>query len=326
MLLSICIATFNRSVKLGRTLSVLTGQLASVDAKEVEIIVGDNHSEDDTEKVLDGFAAAHHFVRYIRQPTNLGAEANYRSVIDTAQGEYIWLLSDDDYILDGCVERLLRVLHCNPDVDYVFVNYELWREDESRVSGPSLCASTVDARVLGLDELYLATRFANSFISSNVYRKAAWTRNMDSSLLHTLWPQLYVASRIVEKGAAYVICEPLLRMGCLSIEASRAEKTRQGNDHFYMDAHLLYMDFVAAASERMRQPHAIALAHRYVLNDNPYQIIHYRNTALGYSLPYMRYVFARMRSYQPLRAVGYVRGLHALSIVQERSTYLGGCR
>lgn len=304
--LSICIATYNRSAKLQRTLAALVQQISRVGGGVIEVVVGDNHSEDGTDRVLMNFSSNHTALRYIRHAKNIGAEKNYESVIQASRGEYVWLLSDDDYVLEGCIEKILDVLVQNRDLHYIFVNYLLWNEALQCVTGPSECVAKKDCRVTGVEQFFLMTRFSNSFVGSNIYKKSSWTECHEAKFFETYWPQLYISCKIVERYCGYVIAEPLMMMGCLPIEVSRAEKRKQGNDHFYMDAHVMYMQFVDYIRFQMLGSDARKLACRQILDANLYQIEHYKKTAAGYSLAYIRSVFADMVRFQALRrSIGF---------------------
>ena len=68
--LSICIATYNRGAFIGETLDCLLPQLS----EEVELLVLDGASPDQTQSVVEARMAACPFIRYQREPTNSGVD------------------------------------------------------------------------------------------------------------------------------------------------------------------------------------------------------------------------------------------------------------
>jgi glycosyltransferase involved in cell wall biosynthesis len=61
-----------------------------------ELIISDNASMDNTEIICKKFAEQDKRIRYIRQPENFGATANFRYVLDQSSGEYfMWAAHDD---------------------------------------------------------------------------------------------------------------------------------------------------------------------------------------------------------------------------------------
>lgn len=61
-----------------------------------ELIISDNASTDGTEGICLEYAARDARIRYIRQPKNLGALANFKFVLDEARGaHFMWAATDD---------------------------------------------------------------------------------------------------------------------------------------------------------------------------------------------------------------------------------------
>lgn len=106
LLVSVCIPTCNRADLIGKTLDALISQLTP----EMEIIVSDNASSDDTAATVSARAAQCGSLRGFRNDTNIGLDANTIQAVRHAQGEYCWLLSDDDIVLPGAVERIIATL------------------------------------------------------------------------------------------------------------------------------------------------------------------------------------------------------------------------
>jgi glycosyltransferase involved in cell wall biosynthesis len=92
-LVSVGIPTFNRPEGLRRTLGLICGQTYP----NLEILISDNASPGpETEEVVREFAAADERIAYFRQPTNIGAIANFRFVLAKASGDYFMWAADDD--------------------------------------------------------------------------------------------------------------------------------------------------------------------------------------------------------------------------------------
>lgn len=75
--LSICIPTFNRSQYLRLTLESITNQELFQNSDEIEIVISDNCSSDDTQSVTEQFQTLYpEKISFHRQAINLG-EANF---------------------------------------------------------------------------------------------------------------------------------------------------------------------------------------------------------------------------------------------------------
>jgi hypothetical protein len=88
----------------------------------------------------------------------------------------------------------------------------------------------------------------------------------------------------------------MLMMRCLSPLASRTEKKNQGNDHFYIDAHIMFIRFVDELSSQLVNPAAKKLGYDLVLGNNFFQIVIYKCTAEKYKIKYLTSVFYNLIS------------------------------
>lgn len=102
---SILIPTYNPSEYLAETLEAMTAQTGGV---EVEILVGDDGSEDT--EFLDSIRPEFEKrgVRFIRLPHG-GLSMARRRLLEYACGDYILFCDDDDYYAPGAVEYMLRL-------------------------------------------------------------------------------------------------------------------------------------------------------------------------------------------------------------------------
>ncbi len=74
----------------------------------LEIIVSDNCSTDDTESIVKSFSNRH--LKYIKHENNIGASNNFNYCLKKARGEFFLLLHDDDRIdadfVETCIKRV----------------------------------------------------------------------------------------------------------------------------------------------------------------------------------------------------------------------------
>lgn len=80
----------------GESIATCLESLLAQSHGDIEIIVSDNASTDDTGEIVEAFAARDSRIRYFRQPSNIGAHANFGFVLDVARGNYFMWAADDD--------------------------------------------------------------------------------------------------------------------------------------------------------------------------------------------------------------------------------------
>lgn len=117
-LLTIAIPTYNRAGDLGRLLEALRRELLGLEDR-VGLVIADNASTDHTGAVIDAFVASwtRGHVRVIRQSANLGMDGNFSACADVIDGDFFWVMGDDDLPVRGAVPALLGLLeHERPDL------------------------------------------------------------------------------------------------------------------------------------------------------------------------------------------------------------------
>jgi glycosyltransferase involved in cell wall biosynthesis len=97
---------FNGGAYLRESLDSILGQSFG----DFDLVISDNASTDGTEDICRGYSALDRRIRYIRQPRNLGATANYNTVFGEARGKYFKWASSNDKCCPGFFEKCIRVL------------------------------------------------------------------------------------------------------------------------------------------------------------------------------------------------------------------------
>lgn len=105
-LLTIAIPTYNGSKTICRVLDLLIPQLSD----EVELIILDNCSTDETPLIINSYQKKCNCIKYFRNQQNIGADGNFLECLKLASGKYVYLLSDDDVLIEGTLLRLRNFL------------------------------------------------------------------------------------------------------------------------------------------------------------------------------------------------------------------------
>ena len=110
--LSIGLPVYNGERFLAQALDCLLVQTF----QDFEIIISDNASTDRTSDISRDYARADRRVRYIRNPRNLGAIANFNRVFDLSSAPLFKWAAHDDLYHEDYLESCVRILDENPDV------------------------------------------------------------------------------------------------------------------------------------------------------------------------------------------------------------------
>lgn len=105
-LVSICIPTYNSAKFLREFLDSIVNQTYP----NKEIIISDNASTDETEKIVKEYVE-NYKIKYYRNDKNIGAEANFTRCIELAEGEFIAIYHSDDIYDKEIIARQVEYLN-----------------------------------------------------------------------------------------------------------------------------------------------------------------------------------------------------------------------
>lgn len=109
-LVSLLIPTFNNGGTVGESIESCLRQTY----KNLEVLIYDEASRDNTREVIQGYAAQDSRVRVMTSDTNSGPLRAWRKLLHEARGTYCTFVWSDDLILPRYVETLVKVLLENP--------------------------------------------------------------------------------------------------------------------------------------------------------------------------------------------------------------------
>jgi abequosyltransferase len=109
--LSICIPIYNCADFVGHALNSILPQAT----QEVEVVVYDGGSTDDTPNLMEWYVKNHVNFRYYRGTHRGGIDSDMAICADLAEGDYIWLFSGDDVMRPGAINQVL--LRTSTDYD-----------------------------------------------------------------------------------------------------------------------------------------------------------------------------------------------------------------
>ncbi|MBE7445024.1 MAG: glycosyltransferase family 2 protein [Planctomycetia bacterium] len=122
-LVSVVIPTYNREHTIVRAIQSVLNQTY----KTLEILIIDDNSTDNTEKVIQGFKDDR--MKYLRHTCNMGGSAARNSGIRIAKGEYIAFLDSDDEWLPEKIEKQLNIFFKSDDtVGVVYTGFYVVNE------------------------------------------------------------------------------------------------------------------------------------------------------------------------------------------------------
>ncbi|WP_037826787.1 glycosyltransferase family 2 protein [Streptomyces sp. NRRL B-1347] len=203
---TITVIVFNDAARLPRAVRSALRQTHG----DIEVVISDDHSTDDTPRVARALAAEDPRVTYLRLPENSGGcSAPRNRAIDIARAPYLMFLDSDDELPERAVESLLAA-HAERAADFVMGAVERVRVDTGRTSTwmPHLVAErrTVEGietePALLFEHLSTSKMYRRSFLDRNGLRFPEGIHYED---------QLFSAQAYCLAKAFTVIPEPVYR-------------------------------------------------------------------------------------------------------------------
>jgi glycosyltransferase involved in cell wall biosynthesis len=102
-LVSICIPVYNG----GKYLRQCLDSVLSQTFQNIEILIVDDCSTDDSPEIVQQYLKIHPSIRYFKNEKNLGLTGNWNKCIELANGEWIKFVFQDDFIENNCIEVFL---------------------------------------------------------------------------------------------------------------------------------------------------------------------------------------------------------------------------
>jgi GT2 family glycosyltransferase len=134
----------------GRFLDQCVNSVLGQQRIDVRVLVIDDASADNTTEVAEALAHKDQRVNVLRHRMNKGHITTYNEGIEWARADYMLLLSADDYLLPGALERATALMNGHPEVGFTFGNViELDNSGKERpAKSPIESADDTDKRVL----------------------------------------------------------------------------------------------------------------------------------------------------------------------------------
>ncbi|GEM_PF-1426464 len=197
-LLTIYIPTFNRAHLLGRMLVSLERSVEGIDPSKIEVVIRDNASTDQSAHIVEAHAGRLP-IRYFKNPHNRGGIANMLSCADEAQGEFIWMLGDDDLVLPDALSRILSQLETYPSFDGHIACHAVAAEEKRDSVEPGILKGELpefDTQLIRkelsrtqlerFEDVFTYTDIAAAlnFLSNVIFRKSLWLEHVQPYRKH----------------------------------------------------------------------------------------------------------------------------------------------
>ncbi|MEJ7768324.1 MAG: glycosyltransferase family 2 protein [Chitinophagaceae bacterium] len=204
MKFSVCVPQYNRIEYLLLSLE----NIAKQSYNNIEIVISDDCSTDDTTEKIEALKKAYRFpIVYSRNPVNYGYDRNYRRSIELASGDYCLLIGNDDTVYEtDTIELLVHFLQKNDLPEIGFCNYV-------EHSNPKVVvARAFKTAVLGAGNEVALKNYSNfSFVGGVIYKRDVFLKFNTDKFDKSVFAQMYLGVLMIAGGCRlFSIHEPVV--------------------------------------------------------------------------------------------------------------------
>lgn len=189
-LISIGVPVYNEARFLLQSLEALIHQ----DYPSIEIIISDNASSDETEKICREFAERYDKVNYHRYDDNLGPARNFSYVLQAATGKYFMWAAGHDLWARNYLSACVEILESHPKAIIAYGSSQ-WINEYEKTFGREY--GWVDTRGMNIIARYFTVFWGNMHPILGVIRREALD---DCPLINMVGADLIILSYLALKG------------------------------------------------------------------------------------------------------------------------------
>lgn len=204
-LVSVCIPAYNNAEYISETMDSILKQTY----QNLELVVVDDNSRDNTLEVLQKYAEKDDRVKVYHNEKNLGMSGNWNHCMELCEGEFIKLVCADDLLAENALEKEVQALIENPsavmsesDTKFVDLNGK-GKGFYKRFRAKGLVAGSKVARKGFFIKNYFGAPQANTFRKSAYQKVGGFDTDYTYILDYDFWVEL------AKLGDVYIIHEPL---------------------------------------------------------------------------------------------------------------------
>lgn len=126
IMVSVVVCTYMREKMLRQTLDAIVAQQTTY---PFEVIIGENHSTDNTLKVCQEYADKYDYIRVLAHEKNVGPLVNWTRCVKTARGKYIMDCCDDDWWSNpNKIQLQVDFMETHPECVMCHTDYDVYNE------------------------------------------------------------------------------------------------------------------------------------------------------------------------------------------------------
>ncbi len=212
--LTIGIPTYNGAKTIKDTLNSVVAQFDEHILENIEVLISNNKSTDNVVEIVDEYIDL--FPNNIRLITNeryeLKLDGNLINLFNNAQGEYLWIMSDDDAFEVNAFQKVLEIIKEYKNIGVIFSNYSECDASLNYLTTRLRDDIVEDSYCANGDEFFIKSKVLFGLISSLVFNVKDWQNaNLQKYIgLNSLHVGALI--EILSGKTSYIISDKLVKL------------------------------------------------------------------------------------------------------------------
>ena len=224
IIISVVMITYNQQDYIQQAIE---GILMQVGDFQLELIIADDHSKDNTEAIVNGIKQNHpngHWIKYTKHKTNKGILANSIGAFQQGKGKYMAICEGDDYWINPLkLQKQLDFMEEHPENAFCFHSVQLANE----ITETTQAEIAAENRNYNIDELLLSKILHT--VSFFFRREDLMTKRILSKAIFGL--DGFIVLLLAEKGKLYGMSDNMAVYRIHSAGVSNMDAQRLGINH-----------------------------------------------------------------------------------------------
>jgi|GEM_PF-3033864 len=211
ILLSICIPAYNQPKALSEVLDSIVIDFEDARVRDrVEIIIHDDASPfGSLAPVVSVYQEKYKNIRFVRHKENVGFDRNLLGAVNEALGKFCWLMSDNDALAEGALQKVVSFLDEYSDIGYAYVGARGYDgELKKELSG---VAKSTEILCIESAEDFIRNYDLPGFVSSQIVRKELWDEVKKEKYVGNYWIHLSTILEFLPRASMLYIGIPLVK-------------------------------------------------------------------------------------------------------------------
>jgi abequosyltransferase len=221
-ILSVCIPTNNRAIFLKKNLEALS----KIVETDMEIVIGDDCSSDNTEDIVKEFSKNNPKlkIKYLESKERIFFDRNALKIVEAASGRFCWMLGDDDLPKKESIKKIKSVIIKYPNLSLIYLNYSRFDNLLKKITAPRMVQDiTRDTLFANGQDFYFAKTPKSYFkflgtntitLCTDVINRKKWlyeAKKIKKYIGHNFIHSFIIGKMINRSKSVYFISTPLVQ-------------------------------------------------------------------------------------------------------------------